>query len=282
MEFIPSYLSHLLDYSVISQVFDCLAFELFEVGVDMAEIGSTGLDVLTSIDMILVVNLSLREVPSELQGINDILLLEVAGSIRPFKRLRVNDRMLERGSLFYFLIVEHSHVLINGAADELIVAMLEMRLLLSIALPVDENWLSGRKTMPSDVLSIFNRCINRFFLLPIDFLLHILHRDAEPFIGHSVVPILYSLVKLLFCLDLPLAGQKVIVLNNIVFSLPVDSSILDDETFDVGIFGQHPTKQLYFCQLIKGLPVGLFLHGLEIPEILPPVLKGVVVFVPLR
>lgn len=254
---------------------------MFEVGVDMSEIGSTGLDVLTSVDVVLVVNLSLREVSSKLQDIDDILLLEVAGSIRPFERLRVDDRMLERGSLFYFLIVEHSHVLINGAADELIVAMLEMCLLFSIALPVDENWFSGGKAMLTDVFSIFNRCINRFFL-PIDFLLHVLHRDAEPFIGHSVVPILYSLVKLLFGLDLPLAGKQVIVLNKIVFSLPVDTSILDDESFNVGIFGQHSTKQLYFCQLIKGLPVGLFLHGLEVPEILPPVLKGVVVFVPLH
>lgn len=136
--------------------------------------------------------------------------------------------------------------------------------------------------MLTDVLSIVDRCINSLFLLPIDFLLHILHWDAEPFIGHSVVSILYSLVKFLFGPDLPLAGQQVIVLNKIVLSLPVDSSILNDETFDVGVFRQYPTKQLYFCQLIKGLPVGLFLHGLEIPEILSPIFKGVVVFVPLH
>lgn len=109
----------------------------------MAEVGSTGLDVLTSVDVILVVYLSLREVSSKLQGIDDILLLEVVGSIRPFERLWVDDRVFERGSLLNFLIMEHSHVFINRAADELIVAMLEMRLLFSIALPVYENWLSG-------------------------------------------------------------------------------------------------------------------------------------------
>ena len=109
----------------------------------MAEIGSTGLDVLASVDMVFVVDLSLREVSSELQDIEDVFLLEIAGSIGPFERLRVDDGVLEGRSLLDFLIMEHSHVLIDGAAHKLIVAMLEMRLFLSSALPVNKDWLSG-------------------------------------------------------------------------------------------------------------------------------------------
>lgn len=109
----------------------------------MAEIGSTGLDVLASVDMVFVVDLSLREVSSELQDIEDVFFLEVARSIGPFERLRVDDGVLEGRSLLDFLIMEHSHVLIDGAAHKLIVAMLEMRLFLSSALPVNKDWLSG-------------------------------------------------------------------------------------------------------------------------------------------
>ena len=70
-----------------------------------------------------------------------------------------------------------------------------------------------------------------------------------------------------------------VILNKVILPLPVDFSILDDKAFNAGIFGQHPSKQLYLCKLIEGLPVGLFLDVLEVPEVLSPILEGVVVFV---
>lgn len=133
--------------------------------------------------------------------------------------------------------------------------------------------------MLSDVLSILNRHISRYLFLSLNFLLIILHRNPLLLIGHSIAPILYSFVKLLLGLDLSLTGHQIVLLNKIILPLPVYFSILNNKPFNIGIFRQYSSKQLYFRKFIKGLPAGLFLHALEVSEILSPIFEGVVIFV---
>ena len=132
--------------------------------------------------------------------------------------------------------------------------------------------------MPTDVFTILSRHISHCLFQTNNWFLLILHQNALFLVSQSIVPILYSSVKLLFGLDFSLTSHQMVILNKIILSLPFNFSILNNKPFSIGIFGQHSPKQLYFCKLIKCLPGGFFLHPLEISEILSPIFEGVVIF----
>jgi hypothetical protein len=86
--------------------------------------------------------------------------------------------------------VEDAHVLVDSAADELVVALLEVCLLLCSSLPVQDGGPVRREAGLADVLPVFGDWLDLCFYF---FLLEI---DAFPFVGESVVAVLLAAVEL--------------------------------------------------------------------------------------
>jgi hypothetical protein len=133
------------------------------VSVDLVHVGSTRAYVLVAVHVIFVFLLGSSKIAAELKCIHQIFLSKERSAVGPLQRLRVDQGRPELCCLLNILIVEDSHVLIDGAADELVIAHLVMRFLICSPLPVQKCRSVSRKGRLANVFTIISGNLTYLF-----------------------------------------------------------------------------------------------------------------------